>query len=68
MLRVAVSNVRMPRSHRITFGLPSERTYSADISHSSMVALSPRLRNTGRPVFPTSLRSGKFCMFRAPIW
>jgi len=27
--RAAVSNVRMPRSHRITFGLPSLRMYSA---------------------------------------
>ncbi len=38
VLRVYVSNVRMPRSHRMTFGLPLLTMYSAAISHSSMVA------------------------------
>ena len=47
--RYAVSNVRMPRSHSITFGLPSLSTYSAAISSSSSVAESPRLISTGRP-------------------
>ena len=38
VLRVYVSKVRMPRSHRITFGLPLLTMYSALISHSSIVA------------------------------
>ena len=38
VLRVYVSNVRMPRSHRITFGFPELTMYSAAISHSSTVA------------------------------
>jgi acyl-CoA dehydrogenase len=38
VLRVAVSNVRMPRSQRMTSGLPPARMYSAESSHSSMVA------------------------------
>ena len=33
-----------------------------------MVADIPRLSRTGRPAFPTSRRSEKFCMLRAPIW
>ena len=36
VLRVYVSNVRMPRSHRMTFGLPELTMYSAAISHSSI--------------------------------
>ena len=47
MKRYAVSNVRMPRSHSSTFGLPSLRMYSAAISSSSSVADSPRLSSTG---------------------
>ena len=42
VLRVAVSNVRIPRSQRITSVLPPARMYSADSSHSSMVAEMPR--------------------------
>ena len=45
--RVAVSNVRMPRSHRMTFSLPSIVMYSLAWSHSSMVAAMPRLNRTG---------------------
>ena len=44
--RVAVSNVRMPRSHRMTFGLCIVM-YSLAASHSSMVAAMPRLKSTG---------------------
>ena len=68
VLRVAVSKVRMPRSQRITSRLPSLRMYSADISHSSIVAERPRLSSTGLPARPTSASSWKFCMLRAPIW
>ena len=67
VLRVAVSNVRMPRSHRITLGLPCATTYSADISSSLMVELMPRLSSTGRPHLPSVFSSAKFCMLRAPI-
>ena len=45
--RVCASNVRMPRSQSITFGLPSFRMYSAASSSSSIVALGPRLSSTG---------------------
>ena len=38
VFRVYVSNVRMPRSHRMTLGLPELTMYSAAISHSSIVA------------------------------
>src|SRR4029079_4046313 len=47
VLRVAVSNVRMPRSQRITSPLPPLSPYSADSSHSSIVAEMPRLSSTG---------------------
>ncbi len=41
--------MRIPRSHSITFGLPSLRMYSAAISSSSSVADSPRLSSAGPP-------------------
>jgi len=41
-------------------------TYSADISHSSIVADMPRLIITGRRCRPSALSSEKFCMLRAP--
>ena len=66
--RVAVSKVRMPRSHRMTLGLPPASTYSADSSHSWIVVDMPRLRSTGLPVSATRRSSEKFCMLRAPIW
>ena len=50
--------MRMPRSHSITFGLPSLSTYSAAISSSSSVERNPRLINTGFPVRPISASSG----------
>ena len=68
VLRVAVSNVRMPRSHRMTSVLPPLRTYSADSSHSSIVAEMPRLSSTGLRACPSSRSSVKFCMLRAPTW
>ena len=49
VFRVWVSNVRMPRSHRITFGLPAATMYSAAIRHSSIVAPNPRFSITGLP-------------------
>ena len=42
--RVCVSNVRMPRSQSMTFGLPASRMYSAARSSSSIVALGPRFK------------------------
>ena len=68
MLRVVVSKVRMPRSHRMIWLFPAEAMYSAAISHSSMVAPKPRLSMTGRPARPQASRSEKFCMLRVPIW
>ena len=50
MLRVCGSNVRMPRSHSTTSWLPATTMYSAAISHSSIVADSPRLSSTGMRV------------------
>ena len=49
VLRVYVSNVRMPRSHIMTSRLPPLSTYSAAESVSSIVAESPRLSSTGLP-------------------
>ena len=66
VLRVKLSNVRMPRSHSITFMLPPARMYSADSSHSSIVAEMPRLSSTGVFEWPSSRSSVKFCMLRAP--
>ena len=68
VLRVAVSNVRMPRSQRMTSLLPPLSTYSADSSHSSIVAEMPRLISTGLRACPSSRSSVKFCMLRAPTW
>ena len=67
VFRVESSNVRIPRSQRITWRLPSERTYSADINRSLTVALMPRLSRIGTRVRPHSLSRSKFCMLRAPI-
>jgi len=63
---VAVSNVRMPRSQRITFGFPPAMMYSALIRSSSTVFASPRLSRIGFRVMPSSFKSSKFCMLRAP--
>src|SRR6185295_3145843 len=67
-LRVAVSNPRMPRSHRITSWFLSASTYSAERSSSSMVAAMPRFRSTAFFARPAALSSEEFCMLRAPIW
>ncbi len=61
-----VSKVRMPRSHRTMSRLPRCATYSAAISHSSYVAVMPRLSITGCPAEPTACSSAKFCMLRVP--
>ena len=66
MLRVAGSNVRMPRSHRMISELPRCATYSAACSHSSIVIASPRFSITGLLVRPTSFSSSKFCALRVP--
>ena len=57
VLRVYFSKVRIPRSHKITCGLPDERMYSALISSSSMVDISPRLSSTGSLTAPTARSS-----------
>src|SRR5213082_2523285 len=62
VLRMARSNVRMPRSHNITCPLPRASTYSAASSRSSRVADMPRFRSTGLPLSPTSVSSAKFCL------
>ena len=67
VLRVLVSNVRIPRSHNTTCSLPSDMMYSAAINHSSYVADKPRFKRTGLFNLPTSFKSVKFCMLRAPI-
>ena len=56
MLRVAVSKVRMPRSHRITCSLPAASRYSAASSRSSTLAARPRFSSTGLPALPTALQ------------
>src|SRR5207245_529161 len=66
--RVEASKVRIPRSQRMTFGLPRASTYSADRSHSWIVVAMPRFRRTGFPASPTRLSSEKFCTLRAPTW
>jgi len=68
VFRTYCSNVRIPRSHRITFGFPFERMYSAARSHSSTVADNPRFKKTGFLTLPTSFNKVKFCILRAPIW
>ncbi len=65
--RVAVSNVRMPRSHMTTLSLPSRSTYSAAWTHSSIVQPKPRLSMTGMRERPSAFSSGTFCMLRLPI-
>ena len=66
--RVDVSNVLIPRSQRITSEFPSLTMYSAAISRSSTVDERPRFSSTGFGARPTSERSEKFDMLRAPIW
>ncbi len=66
--RVAVSKVRIPRSHRTTSWLPSCRMYSAAWTHSSIVQPKPRLSMTGMRERPSAFSSGMFCMFRLPTW
>ena len=68
VLRVLGSKVRMPRSHSTMSRLPRWATYSAAISHSSIVAVMPRLSSTGLPASPTAWSSPKLAMLRVPIW
>ena len=56
----------LPRSHKITLSLPPAIMYSADISHSSIVADKPRFSKIGLSVLPSSFKSSKFCILRAP--
>src|SRR5215831_1093418 len=58
--RVDVSKVRIPRSHRMTSGVPAERMYSAERRNSWMLVAMPRLRRTGLPISPTRRRRVKF--------
>jgi hypothetical protein len=66
VLRLAVSNVRMPRSHRMMSRLPEEAAYSAASSHSSIVADRPLFSIRGFPVSEQARSRSKFCMLRAP--
>ena len=68
VFRVASSKVRIPRSHRITWRLPSDRQYSALIRYSVIVVIIPRLRRMGRFDLPIRLRREKFWTLRAPTW
>ena len=58
-VRVAVSKVRMPRSHRMICSLPSLIMYSALISSSCRVLARPRLRRMGFLVFAQFLQQVK---------
>jgi len=51
----------------MTLSFPSDRIYSAAMSHSSMVAEIPRFKRTGLLRRPTVFKSSKLCMLRAPI-
>ena len=59
VLRVLGSKVRMPRSQSTTSRLPRWATYSAAISHSSMVAVMPRLSSTGLPALADGLEQAE---------
>ena len=67
VFRVAVSNVRIPRSQSMTLSFPEEMMYSADMRSSSMVVIIPRFSSTGFLACPTFFKRAKFCTFRAPI-
>ncbi len=54
---VAVSKVRIPLSHSITFSFPSARMYSEHIKNSLIVVDMPRFRSTGMPDLPTCFNS-----------
>ena len=64
--RKVIDNLHNQVADRITFSLPPAIIYSADISHSFIVLESPLFSNMGFFVFPSSLRSSKFCIFLAP--
>ena len=60
------TNVRIPRSQRITLWFPPERMYSALMRNSFSVAARPRLSRTGLEIFDSARRSFVFCILRAP--
>jgi hypothetical protein len=66
VFRVDVSNVRIPRSQKITFGFPWDRMYSPARSRSSIVDAMPRLSTTGFRLRPSASSRRKFCMFLVP--
>ena len=57
VLRVALSNVRIPRSQSMTSLFPLETMYSAARRSSSTVDIMPRFRRTGFRTLPTASRS-----------
>jgi len=59
VFRVAVSHVRMPRSHSMTFELPSDRMYSAAIMNSSSLVDIPRFSRIGLRERPARRSSEK---------
>ena len=65
---IEVSKVRIPLSQRITCSFPPAMIYSALISSSSRVFAIPLFRRMGLRIFPSSLRSSKFCIFLVPTW
>ena len=67
VLRVAVSNVRIPRSQRMTLELPCAVMYSADISSSRIVELMPRFNSTGRGARPSALSKASLHVARAHL-
>ncbi len=58
VLRVAVSKVRIPLSHSMICSFPRLATWSAALSHSSIVDMNPRLSNTGLANSPTAHSNG----------
>ena len=68
VFRVAVSNVRMPRSHSTICSFPPLIMYSAEVRSSLTVFAQPRFKSTGLSSFPSAFKSSKFCILRAPTW
>ena len=63
-----VENVqRIAAPYKMTFGFPLAIMYSADMIHSSIVALKPRFNKIGFDILPTAFNRSKFCILRAPI-
>ena len=64
---IAVSNVRIPLSQRITFSFPLAKIYSEAKSSSSSVEPKPLFNKTGLDEVPTASNNLKFCIFLVPI-